>query len=441
MKTWQQHLDLLTQTSVVSANRAIDYLVGDQIKHIEAILNDGNRGITKWQERGVEPVINNLTKKIVDRSAKSYSTEPERLVFSGESESTESTEHYNDILEGDGNEFIDALDAYSRLLKVAMMLVQYVEETGEYSFSVLHRGNSDVAYNRKTNTIESLIYTAETPGPNGGKMFHHWTPETITDIEVTQNGGRVVGTPEDHPYGIVPIAVLRDIGKPVTGFWPNDAWDELIRLNEVVNQFCTEWRFASKYQTFPSTVTNADIKNGQTAGVDSIVKIDTAGLGDQAVFYELSSPTINLDQFKEAFADLIEEVADNWGVKLEVGGTATADSGFQLIVQENNSLETRQKRIKSAKSFEIDLFRVVSTIEEALSLTLNTSMEIATDFAEPALAVDVKTEREADRLDFAAGLITKKDWLKKWNPDMTEAELNERTSEGVVPNFDDQVTS
>lgn len=440
MKTWQQHLDLLTQTSVVSANRAIDYLVGDQIKHIEDILSDENRGITKWQSRGVEPVMNNLTKKIVDRSAKSYSKDPERLVFTGDTESPTDTERYDDILAGEGNEFIDSLDAYSRLLKVSLMLVQYVEETGEYSFSVLHRGNCDVDYNRKLKTIESLIYTAEAPGASGGKMFHHWTPTTITDIEVDQGIGRVVST-EDNPYSIVPVAVLRDIGKPVTGFWPNDAWDELIRLNEVVNMFCTEWRFASKYQTFPSTVTNANIKNDQVAGVDSIVKIDTAAVGEAAVFYELSSPTVNLDQFKEAVADLIEEVADNWGVKLEVGGTATADSGFQLIVQENNSLETRQKRIKSAKSFEIDLFRVVSTIEEALSLTLNTSMEIATDFAEPALAVDVKTEREADRLDFAAGLITKKDWLKKWNPDMTEAELNERTTEGTVPNFDDQVTN
>lgn len=449
--TWESHLQELTCDTVVSANVAVDYFIGSQLEHLEDILNDKYRGITKWKERGVEPVMNNLTQKVIDRSARSYSQEPGRDVFAGESENKDAASYYTDLLNGDGDEYIALLDKYSRLLKVAMLFVQYVPEIEAYSFRILHRGNCDVVYDSKTGEITSLMYTSGACGMNGGRMYHHWTPEEVVDIEADSmtdshsafsamsqpKTGKIVSR-EPNTYGIVPVAILRDVSKPVAGFWPNAAWEELIRLNEIVNQFATEMRFASKRNAFPSRVTNAKITDGQVEGVDSVTMISTGHLGDQAVFYEHSAPTINLTDFRDAYADLAEEIGDNWGVRMEVGGAATASSGFQLIVMESNSLETRIQRIKPAKAFEEKLFKVIATIDSTIGGPLTTDMHVVTDFAEPRLAADTKTERDADRLDYAAGLITKEDWLRKYNPDISEEELAERIDGDKLPDFTEQ---
>jgi len=426
----------MTADSVVSASKALDYLDGAQEEHIIDLLDDRNRGITKWKKRGIYPVIDNVTAKVITRSALTYQNEPTREIYLGEEVSEDETTKYDELLGYGGFVAINGADIVSRLLKCSLILVQYVEETKQLSFSSLHRGNCDVDYNLVTQQVESLFYTAGGVSPAGGQMYHHWTRDTVTDIDVNGQAIRVIGS-EDNPYGMIPVAVRYDITPPRVGFWPKDQWEELIRLNEVINMFHTEVRHGSKMQNFPPLFTNAKMPDGVIVGADSVVELDSL---TENVFVEYKTPEINLDKFKEWLKELQESIADNWGVNLNFGGGGTADSGFKLIVEETWNLETRKQRQKTAKVSEEKLFAIIKTISETHNLGLSPDGEIKIEFKEPSLAVDVISERQEDRADVAAALESREGIWRKNDPSLTQKEVEAKRQEidGVkLPDFTD----
>jgi len=433
--TWQKHVKNMTADEVVSASKALDYLDGYQEQHIIDLLNDTSRGITNWKKRGIYPVIDNLTAKVITRSALTYQKEPERNIKIGDTVSEIETDKYHQLLGYNGMVAINASDVVARLLKACMLLAQYIPETKKLVFSVLHRGNSDVVYNPVTQEVESLFYTAGGVSPSGGQMYHHWTKDKITDIDVKGQSLRVLGS-EDNPYKMIPVAVRYDIAPPRVGFWHKPQWQELIRLNEVINMFHTEVRHGSQMQNFPPLFTNAKLPDGIIVGADSIVEMDS--LSDN-VYVEYKTPQINLDKFREWLKDLQETVADNWGVNLNFGGGGSADSGFKLIVEETWNLETRKQRQKPAKVMEEQLYDVIKTISDAHSLGLADGA-IKVDFADPALAVDTISERQEDRADVASGIESREGVWRKENPDITPEQIEAKKQEidGLkLPDFTD----
>ena len=168
MASYKDHILNMTADSVVRASKALDYLDGAQEEHIIDLLDDRNRGITKWKKRGIYPVIDNVTAKVITRSALTYQNEPTREIYLGEEVSEDETTKYDELLGYGGFVAINGADIVSRLLKCSLILVQYVEETKQLSFSSLHRGNCDVDYNLVTQQVESLLYTAGGVSPSGG---------------------------------------------------------------------------------------------------------------------------------------------------------------------------------------------------------------------------------------------------------------------------------
>ena len=433
---WKDHLNNLTTDSVVSAAKALDYLDGDQIRHLEDMLNDKHLGIKEWRARGITPVVDNITAKVITRSALTYQQEPQRTIYNGETENEAASDKYNELLGLNGLVAINASDIVSRLLKTCLILVQYVQETKKLSFSVLHRGNCDVDYDLITQEVKSILYTAGGVSPSGGQMYHYWDAEKIVDIEKDGTAMKVLST-EDNPYQMIPVVVRQDISSPRVGFWHKNAWEELIRLNEIVNLFHTEVRHGSRMQNFSPLFTNAKIAQGTVISPDAVVMLEESL--DNDIYLEYKTPTINLAEFKSWLADLQEEIADNWGVNLKFGGSGSADSGFKLVVEETWNLETRKQRQKGARVAEEHLYNIVKSISDTYSLGLGDG-ELNIDFAEPSLAVDTATERDQDRQDVAAGITSREQVWRKNDPDLTETDIEERKQEidGMsLPDFTD----
>ncbi len=440
MASYQDHIDNMTADAVVSANKALDYLDGDQVKWLEELLDCAQGGIKKWRERGVYPWCTNLTKKIVTRSAMSYNEAPVRVVENAAGGDEAATEIYLDLL--DGGEFdnvMDAADSVARLLKNVIVLAQAVDVVGEGEkilFSVLHRGNCDVDYDHQNGVIRSLIYQSAGTSTNGGKLYHYWDAETVKDIEDGDNGLRVLAT-ENHGYKMIPAAILWDNSKPRAGFWPKAAWEELVRLNEGVNLFHTEVKFNERFQAFGALFTNGTIPEGSVIGPDGIVEL--SGQAGEAIFLEYRTPTINLATFADWLEDFIAGVADNWGVNLSTGGTGSAESGFKLVVEEVWNLETRQGRIKSAVSFEKQMYKVIKAISDARGYKLPADSWIEVDFPEPSLPVNRIEDWTIKKEKVALGYSPLEDEWRKDNPEITDQQINERKTAlgvgGIVPTF------
>jgi hypothetical protein len=424
---FQDHLDNMTSTARVSASKALDYLDGAQKEHLEAMLSDEDRGIKDWRKRGVMPIIDNVTKKIIERSAVTYTDDIERGVWLGGDENDAATEKYNDLLgQTNHNVVIQDADQVARLLKVAMVMVQVIDHpNGEQvlDLMVLHRGNCDVDVDRKTGDIRSLIYQSCGCGPNRGELFHYWTPEKILDIERKDGTCQIVGS-DENKYGVVPVVPLWDVRRPRYGFWPKAAWEELIALNDGVNMFHTEVAFNARFQAFGALFSNAEIENGQAVGPDAVVSI--IGAPGETPFVEYRTPDINLEKFQKWLNTLTETVADSWGVNLKVEGAGGAESGFKLVVEEVWNLELQRKRQRSADNFEKELYRLIARISDVHNFGIPSDGEVYTDFPKPAVAENLLESWTIDKEKIALGVMSVEDYWLKEDPSLSPEDIAAR---------------
>lgn len=456
MATFQEHLDNMTAVDVMSANKALDYLDGDQIKWLESLL-DGHAdvrsneltcgpsgragGIKDWRKRGVYPWITNLTKKIVTRSALSYNKAPGRFVLNDDdTENDDATETYRGLLEGgDFDNVMDCADSVCRLLKNVIILAQAVEVVDEEEkilFSVLHRGNCDVDFDHQNGTIRSLMFQSAGTSARGNKLFHFWDDKVVIDIEDI-DGNLTAGPPDEHGFGMIPAAILWDTFKPRAGFWPKNSWDELIRFNEGTNLYHTEVKFNQRFQTFGALFSTATIPDGAVIGPDTIVELE--GSPGVDVFLEYKAPTINLETFEKWLEGFKEDIADNWGVNLSTGGSGSADSGFKLVVEEVWNLTTREGRLKAARSFEGRMYTVIKAISQAREFGLPQDSEVKVDFPEPSLPVNTKEEWDITKEKIGIQFLTREDAWRAEDPDISEATIAERKQAlgilAAVPTF------
>lgn len=436
---YQTHIDNLQSSDVTEAQKAVDYLDGDQYQHMKILLSKDGVGIKKWEQRGVMVLWENVTNKIVDKSAQTYQNSPTRVIPDQEA----STDKYNDLLtQSNFSEVTEDIDQLSRLLKMAAVIVQYSEETKKLYFEVLTRANSDIDYDKVTGLVISLLYRTTGKGESGGDLYRYWTVDKVDDIEMDDKSrGKVVKT-QENPYGIVPCAVLFDIKPPRYGLYGKPVYQQLIKLNEAVNMFHIETKFNQRYQSFGGLFTNAKIKEGVVIGPDSVVELNTSN-PDIPMFIEYRSPDMssNLNIFLEWLKSLISSIGDEWGVSIKSEGSGTADSGFKLIVEEMSSLQLRAKRIKPAETFEQDLFEVIKKISEVESLGV-IGDEIIIDFPAPDLPVNQEEKWAVDSGEIGLGLKSKERYIKEKYPNWSQEEVDKylaeiKAGENRLPSFTD----
>jgi len=431
MAHWRTHLNNLAACDTQSASKALDFYDGYQLYWLEQTLDDSVKGIKQWRRRRVEPLYTNITKKIVDRSALSYNEQPERQVLVNDEIDEDATALYLELLDaGEFEAVMDSADSVCRLLKSVVLLAQPVkpenEDPEKLMFSVLHRGNCDVHYNFKTGEVDSLLYFSGGCGPRGGELYHYWDCHHIIDLEVQRDkSGEVMDCRElskiENEIGSIPATVLWDTNKPRCGFWPKCSWEELVSANEALNMFSTEVAFNAGFQAFGALFTNAKILDDQVIGPDAVVQVkQEAG---ESVFLEYRAPDINLDKFKEWFQEYESMIADNWGVNLKVSGSASADSGFKLVVEEIWSLMTRRSRLKAATAYEKRMYKVILAISDAREWGLPADSELSVKFPEPRLPVNEKEAHDIRKEELGIGVLSKEDFWKEKNPSITPEEI------------------
>ena len=417
----QDHYNRLSANTVVSANKALDYYDGDQLPHMENYLSNKYTGIDKWKDRKIVPKAVNLVKQIIDGSARVYQDQPQRILSIGGTINDEQSAKYESLLSYSGNDAFQKCDILSRFLGVSMILANYSKITGEIIYRPLHRGNCDVEYNQETEIIESMFNVSGVISPRGNTVYTHWTRDSIKDIEFDGNSMRVLSG-QDNPYGIIPAVPRYDMMPPRAGFWPKPSWELLVGANEAYNMFLIRGDHGLSLQTFPTCITNAKIPHGTVIGPDAIIEIES---NNDEIYFEYKTPVINMEQARAFINGFIEVAADAYSVNLKTDGNDAVNSGFQLLLMNSDVKELTKQRIKAARPTESKLLEVVKVISDVNNLGISKDAKLTVDFREPSEAADMKTEREQDRLDYAAGIITLESIIKKRNPDITPEELAE----------------
>ena len=431
------------------ANKALDYYDGNQLTHVVNMLNHPNQGRKDWQGRGMRATYRNITNSIIDKSGMLFvNGRPDIVVKDSDGiELDEETFVLHQMLnDAMFEEVMTNFDSVVRLLKTAMLLTQYDNESQYLSFDILHRGNSVVKTAGIKRDIQVVMY--ETGRTEQGIHYRSIEMDLIQDWFLSSKAGsslELVGE-EENIYGKIPVAVFHDTHIPRDGFW-NYIPQDLVLFNEEYNLYLVDTLYAASYANRKTLFTNASF-NGDaddslevqefygdplprqsydsgslTTGPDKVVQIDSTGI-DQ-VFMEYMGPDIKLEEIRKLFMSMSRDVASDWSVRLKVEGEGTATSGFQVVVEEMDNMELRKQRQKMTAAGLKRLMGCIKTminVGEGMEL-YSEDAKVMVEFSAPNLPVDDYKNDEMWNKRIEAGLASRVDYLmSKFNMSREEAE-------------------
>lgn len=421
-------------------NQLEDYYNSDQKKYVKHMLDSAGEGKRKnWEERGIVPRARNITKSIVDKSGQLYNRPPALELW--RDTNVFQDPQFNDLMESiDWLALKQTEDAYVRLMKTVVVYYQrYVPEgtvTGDdgYVFNaargdkllhtLLHKGNCAIEMDLSRENIIELAYLADIGDidcAQGQIPYCVVTPIAIEDwVYDPAKGDAMVGI-QPNPFGMVTAYVRYDTAKPTYEEW-NKAPLDLLDLQNMYNLHLTDLEFAIAWNKQKTLFTNADIiengseedggyipfaKHGHTdpgegsvykgmqqqslshvGQLGAVVKLGATDDGTAPVV-DFKGPDTQLKELNDVMRDLVNDVAQDWDVNLDIEGMGTATSGFQLVVREINNLNLRERRAQ----FAIRAHRKEYEILKVMYPTLPDAI-LQIKFPPPSLPVDEKVDQE-----------------------------------------------
>ena len=412
--------------------KIIDMYLGDQEEYVIKLLSDPQKGRKDWQTRGIIPRHRNIMKMIVDKSGLLFNDKAPDLSVYNQKTDTSADEGQTATLrqqleQVDWIEFFTNFDSIVRLVKSAMVLVQYDSEDRQLVLDVLTQHNSYVV--TKGNKIDTLIYKVAEREEEIYE-FRVFTKKLIQDILVNEETGEetIIQT-IPNPFGIIPVAVFHDTNTPIFDFW-NVIPTDLVQVNDLYNLHLTDSEYAASWSKLKTLFTNCKIQTAEDmvmeavvpygselpryaptqgaliGGPSKVIQIDTMGV--DSPFVEYKGPEVNLEPIDTMVNKWVADFAGDWCVNVKLAGQGTADSGFKLIVEEMDNLELRKKR---ARMFEAGLNRLFQTIKKVINTyspgTYSEESVLFAKFAAPNLPVDVKLQEEVWSRRISEGRATR----------------------------------
>lgn len=407
MNIMTQWNELIEKNDKYHTQKLLDYFDGDQIQHVEKVLNDPQKGRHRWREKGIIPRSRNLTKTIVEKSGLLFDDNPPMLeVYSpNQTINKPASEKVTQIF--DQSDWVEnwiSIDAAVRLLKTVIVLI-HKTDNDLVVFDVLHQGNSTVITDPKTHEIVTLAYRVRPYSKTENGLIRVITADLVDLYEYdSQTKTEKLIDSQPNPLGIIPCVVVHDTNAPRTGVWNKPGCD-LVQLNEMYNLHLTDSEYAASWSKMKTLFTNSQAQSTVENDILQVVQpIDSplptlapssreivGGPGTtvhitptigQTPYVEYLGPEVNLLPIDEMFRGWIRDFASDWSVNVK-DGNGTANSGFQLVVEEIDNLQLRKRR---QKMFTSSFRRLYSVIAAMFNLPIDNQLFIS--FSEPKLPVD-----------------------------------------------------
>lgn len=424
--TMKQWAEMLCSEKAKRAKKALDYLDGDQYDQMAKTLSDPHKGHKDWQARGFVPRFFDFTKDVVTKSARLFKDAPPMLhvyksdtttEITAESEALYTLMHNTEWIEVFAN-----LDETVRLLKTALLLVQWDTDENRLFFNILHRANTAVVLKPNSRKVEALVHTH---GENG---FRVMTEEQYISF-VCENDQYRITDVEPNPYGVVPVVEFYDTQIPRSGFWV-DGGHDLVEMNELVNKHIIDSEYCMRYMKSPALYSNCLTEGSSSyevsevggklssqaptggyvllGGPDSVIQIQTPPGGQ--VYHEFLAPDVDLSPMDSVVEGWMKQCAANWAVNVHLRGEGRAESGYQLIVEEVDNLTLRQQR---QKMFEAGFKRFFQVLKKVVPGKFTEDAYLFAEFPAPILPVNPKENEEAWSMKIDAGRATNIDYFMK----------------------------
>ena len=216
-----------------------------------------------------------------------------------------------------------------------------------------------------------------------------------------------------NPYGINPIS---------RASYPYHAYDVVFASLHASIAF-TEVMLATRYQMGSPVITGVDQAVPDLKwGVDRLISLP------EGSSMQFVAPPSNIPSMIEGIKQLLNVTGQNHALSVRWGEQGQIPSGQALKILSIENIESRESDIPLFQEFEEMRYAVDrSIIETHTGKVFDESY--AVDFAETDFPDDWSAEKDKLMFMMDNGLITQKDLMRHFNPDITDAELEQKLEE------------
>ncbi|BAQ90566.1 hypothetical protein [uncultured Mediterranean phage uvMED] len=260
-------------------------------------------------------------------------------------------------------------------------------------------------------------------GNNKDRQYVFWSEDRDgmpgMHFKFNQKGKRyaVLGN-EDmvNPFGINPISRV---------IYPSSSFD-VIRTAIQIGIAMTEIALSVRSRLGQPVFTGID--EGQSvikSGIDSAIILPEGGT------FQYVSPSGGLNEMIDAVKIFANQTAENNHLRIRWGDSSgNAPSGEALKILEIENLESRESDIPYFKEWEKSRFEIDKRILEVYNvMTLPDNYHV--DYGEVTYPTSVKEELNMLQWKLDNGIMTKRDLLLYFNPDMSDEELQQKLNDVV----------
>ena len=305
-----------------------------------------------------------------------------------------------------------------------------VREFGELAW-LLGSCHLQSMYNPKTQRIEykihpivkEYVYDGEVYGVsyeihrdfNGDRQFAFWSKpldgEQGMHFRFNVNGKMMpVGNNLEmvNPYNLIPLSKVEF----------NTSASDVTRCAVHASNAWTEVMIATRLMMGSPVITGLDteIPPYLKFGVDRLIALP------EGASMQYVSPSANLGQMIQSVKDLINQVGQNHSLTIRWGESSAPPSGEALKILSVDNIETRESDIPVFRDFEHDRYQID---RELLSVHEGTNLSEKYSVDYPEVGFPMTWTEERNKLEFMMehNLITREELIRKFNPDIDEAEL------------------
>ncbi len=358
----------------------------------------------------VPPFISSCVPRFAKARMMLYKEPPKRMLAG------EVSDAYNELtykLNSKTREYAEL----SWLLGCCYMKTKYNEKKQRLEYEILPKVQEFYAYG----DTEPFGYSYEIESMDDtNRRFVFWSEQRDDmegmHFEYDEKGRRyAVGTNQDmvNPYDILPISKVE--------FSKNsyDVTRTALHIAIAMTEIALSVRFRLGQPVFTG------IEDGQSklsAGIDNAYMLP------EGASFNYVAPGGSLVEMIEATKSMANQVAENNQLRIRWGdATGNAPSGEALKILEIENLEARESDISVFREWEHQRYEIDRRILEVHNV-LNLPEEYSVDFAEVNYPMSPKEEREMLSWKLDNNIMSQKDLLLYYNPDMSDEELESKLS-------------
>jgi len=255
--------------------------------------------------------------------------------------------------------------------------------------------------------------------------------------QYTMNGEGEILPQDDYvnAYGVIPFVVIKDTPDLLMPIQD----DDLLSMQIAINLLLTDLAFATKYQAWSLIyLIGAKAQNIKfnPNSVISLDYLDTEGKVKPEI--GMIKPTIDIDGMLKEVEALLSMLLTTKSLSVNsvsLMGSGNVSSGVAKILDSAESTEDRQDQIAVFSTAERSLFNIFTrnilpiwknsnAINPIYELDFSFDFELSVSYPDMSPPVTEKDEVEIEKMKVEAGLTSKRESIKKLNPEKNEDQID-----------------